>query len=342
MKILLSSHLFHPSIGGIESISMLLAESFQQRGHEVRVITQTPSEEREEYPFKVYRLPSHKVSLECINWCDILFHSNITLRNIWPLTILQKRWVITHQTWIARGDGSLMWMDRVKRLLLNAAKCISISKAVAQSMPTHSVIIPNSYDDKVFRLKPEIPRVLDLVFMGRLVSDKGADILLDAVSMLKSYNLTPSITIIGGGPEMEALQAQAARIGISEMVRFTGPLRGEDLCNELNRHKIMVIPSLWNEPFGIVALEGLACGCITVGSNGGGLKDAIGKCGATFDNGNIIQLAGILRELLTNSAKLESYKKHVSAHLRRHEPKNIINKYLEAFNLALESQNKII
>ena len=49
-----------------------------------------------------------------------------------------------------------------------------------------------------------------------------------------------------------------------------------DLVNQLNQSEILVVPSLWSEPFGIVALEGLACGCALLASDAGGLPDAVG------------------------------------------------------------------
>ena len=57
---------------------------------------------------------------------------------------------------------------------------------------------------------------------------------------------------------------------------------GPDVVALLNRHLIIVVPSRWQEPFGLVALEGIACGCVALGANCGGLPNAIGGAGATF------------------------------------------------------------
>lgn len=77
----------------------------------------------------------------------------------------------------------------------------------------------------------------------------------------------------------------------------------------------MVVPSLWDEPFKIVALEGIACGCVVVGSKGGGLKDAIGPCGLTFDNGDVAGLTAQLINLLANLDQLTAYRKKAKEHL---------------------------
>src|SRR5262249_8485456 len=131
-------------------------------------------------------------------------------------------------------------------------------------------------------------------------SDKGCDLLISAVSMLRIRNLYPSVTVIGTGPELSLLVRQVDTLGLSDQVRFTGPLKGEELALMLARHRILVVPSRWEEPFGIVALEGAACGCVIIGTNGGGLPEAIGPCGLTVRRGDAGALAEALQEVLTN------------------------------------------
>jgi glycosyltransferase involved in cell wall biosynthesis len=102
----------------------------------------------------------------------------------------------------------------------------------------------------------------------------------------------------GAGPEAEALQTQSQQLQLQDQVQFTGPKRGEELGRLMNAHRILVVPSIWAEPFGIVALEGLASGCVVIGSEQGGLKDAIGACGLVFPNGNADALAKALEQVL--------------------------------------------
>ena len=85
----------------------------------------------------------------------------------------------------------------------------------------------------------------------------------------------------------------------------------------LNRHRILVVPSRWAEPFGIVALEGIACGCVVVGSENGGLKEAIGPCGITFENGNVRALADQLKRLLNEPEAQASFRQHAVEHLAK-------------------------
>jgi glycogen(starch) synthase len=117
-------------------------------------------------------------------------------------------------------------------------------------------------------------------------------------------------------------------------VDFVGHKNRDELVRLLNAHQIMVIPSRWQEPFGVVALEGIACGCVVVGSAGGGLKDAIGACGLTFPNGNTEALAEILYNLLLQPDKLVLYRKNASAHLANHRAAKVAGEYLKVLAKA--------
>ncbi len=78
MKILLLSHFFHPSVGGIEEVSMILAREFVRAGHEVQVVTCTKAQDGAEFSFPVHRRPGplellgNKVgkSLRAVTICD--------------------------------------------------------------------------------------------------------------------------------------------------------------------------------------------------------------------------------------------------------------------------------
>ena len=332
MKILLSSHAFSPAIGGIESVSELLAAEFVRQGHEVRVVTQAPGPDKPEWPYPVLRRPGARALLAAVRWCDLFLHNNISLQVLWPLLCVRRPWVVAHQTWITRLDGRLDWRDRLKRFLLRfAAANISISRAVARSLPVPSILIPNPYRDDLFYRMPEVERTGDLAFLGRLVSDKGADLLLQALRLLKEEGISPRLTLIGGGPEAEPLQALARELGVAAQVDFVGPRAGMELARLLNGHRVLAVPSRWAEPFGIVALEGIACGCAVIGSREGGLADAIGPCGVTFPNGDVPSLAAALREALTRPDLAAQWAAAAPAHLAAHTARAVAAAYIAVF-----------
>jgi glycosyltransferase involved in cell wall biosynthesis len=182
---------------------------------------------------------------------------------------------------------------------------------------------------------PGIARDKEFIFVGRLVSDKGVDLLLEAMALLLRENIEPRLTIIGSGPDEKGLKAQAEKLGLHK-VYFLGARTGVELANLLNQHKVLVVPSRWEEPFGIVALEGIACGCFVIGSAGGGLVDAIGSCGKTFRNGDVKELASLLKAVVCESTCCELPEEAREAHLQRHSRGSIAREYLQLFSEALD------
>jgi glycogen synthase len=336
MKILFYSPAFLPHVGGLEINVANLAERFQRAGHEVAVVTTTPGDGPDSFPFQVVRQPSAGELLDWTRWCDVYHQANVSLRGFWPLLFVRRPWVVSHHSWYCRTDGRVAWQDRLKRYLLRfASASISVSRAVADDLDTPSTVIPNAYRDDLFRRRPGAERVGDLVFVGRLVSDKGMDILLEALALLAAEGLRPGLAVIGEGPERPRLEEQARRLGIEGQLNFLGARTGEDLVTILNGHRILVAPSRYQEPFGIVALEGIACGCVAVGSAGGGLKDAIGPCGETFRNGDAADLARVLGRLLRHPETHEDYLRHAEAHLAAHTTERTAAAYLREMERAL-------
>jgi glycogen(starch) synthase len=102
------------------------------------------------------------------------------------LVFLKRPWVIAYQTWITQPDGSTGWSERVKRLLLRAVHSVWISRAIAGALPLTSRITSNCYDNSTFDHASidASARERALIFVGRLVSDKGAEIVLQALALL--------------------------------------------------------------------------------------------------------------------------------------------------------------
>lgn len=336
MRILISSHFFAPSVGGIEQVSGILAEEFVALGHEVRVVTQTPAAgEPAGQPFQVFRRPARGALFGLIRWCDVYFQSNISLATLWPAWLLRRPVVVTYHTWLTRPDGRVGWQDRLKRLVARFITLnLGVSRAVATSVSPRCEIIANPYRDDLFTVDPTITRDRELVFLGRLVSDKGADLLLNALAQLKAAGTTPTLTLIGTGPDEAALRAQVEKLGLAAQVSFLGKRTGPDLVRELNRHRIIVIPSRWSEPFGLVALEGLACGLVPLGSDDGGLVDAIGPCGVLFTRGSAEDLAAKLRDLIGQAERCSALLARAPAHLARHGRRAVAAEYLRHFEEA--------
>ena len=336
MKILLSSHFFHPSVGGIEEVSRNLAHEFVRAGHEVKVVTYTPESDGTDFPFSIHRRPGPLELLRLVEWCDVFFHNNISLRTAWPLLLKTRPWVVAHHTWIARVDGSIGWRDRVKQFVARRAKNIVVSDALRAQIHAPSVVIGNPYRDTLFRCEPSVVRDRELVFLGRLVYDKGVDLLFRALACLRERGARPHLTVVGRGPEESSLRKLSSQLGLEEQIDFAGLVSGAELVALLNRYRIIVVPSRWQEPFGLVALEGIACGCVPVVANCGGLPDAIGKAGVKFRHEDVEDAAHCIEKMLAPDADLSVYRRAAPEHLANHTAQAVAAHYLRVLEEAVK------
>ena len=329
MKILFSSYLFDPSVGGIETVSKILADKFAAAGNDVHVITQSPGEHSAGANYRLTRRPSLAEIFRLLGCCDVFFQNNISLRSLIPALILRKRTIIVHQTWLQNVRGGTGWQNHLKQALLRFVVNVAISEAVADRLNAGSIVIGNPYDETIFRLIPNVARDKPMIFVGRLVSDKGVDLLLRALQILKRDGMSSALTIVGTGPEEANLRKLATELGLEAQVTFAGKKSGVELAQFLNQYLILVVPSRWAEPFGVVAVEGIACGCAVIGSQDGGLKEAIGGCGLTFENGNVNQLAAQLERLIKGPDARTTLLRNADQHLMRFESSKVAAAYLD-------------
>ena len=334
IKILFLSHVFAPGIGGIESSSQFLIDTFLKAGHEIRLLTMQPGGPDIESPFSIIRRPSWSELVEQHRWADIVFENNPCVRLGWPKLFFGKPSIVVLHTWLTATEEDTL-VSRLKTTwLARADKVVAISEALQQRCWPKALLIGNSYDDKVFTIQPAVERKKDFVFVGRLVSDKGVDLAIRAFARMVTADSDPDLalvtfTIIGVGPDKEMLEALAASLLPPGRVHFVGSLRGAALAEELNRHSYQFIPSMWREPFGIVALEGIACGLIPIVSDGGGLPYAVGDAGVVFHRGELDSLVETTRQLLASPEQQQKCLLAGPAHLAEFNPVKITRQFVE-------------
>jgi glycosyltransferase involved in cell wall biosynthesis len=79
-----------------------------------------------------------------------------------------------------------------------------------------------------------------------------------------------------------------------------------------------------------VTLEGIACGCVVVAANAGGLPDAVGPCGLIFAKGDAGDLANVLSGLLANEERIRALRLGAADYLFAHRPEAVADNYLRA------------
>lgn len=146
------------------------------------------------------------------------------------------------------------------------------------------VMVPNGVDADVyakienedlsgFRLRFALPEEKIVLFVGRLVYEKGVHVLVNAVSRVLA-KVNAKFVIVGNGYMKEQLSGLIKGLGLGHKVLFTGFVNDDTLRKLQKCADVSVVPSLF-EPFGIVALEAMAAGSPVVVSDTGGLSEIV-------------------------------------------------------------------
>ena len=149
--------------------------------------------------------------------------------------------------------------------------------------------------------RPE-PETLNIGFLGRLVPEKGLDVLFTAVSQLKQQGFNCQVTICGSGKSEAELKTLVAQEQISDRVIWRGAVRHEAAPIELSKFDVLVLPSrtvaTWKEQFGHVIIEAMAMGIPVIGSSCGEIPHVIDREELVFPEGNPVALAEILKRTI--------------------------------------------
>jgi glycosyltransferase involved in cell wall biosynthesis len=349
LKILFLSHYFYPQVGGIESNSELLARAFTEAGHEVHLLTWSADKTGRSFPYQITRNPGNIQLLRAHQWADVVFENTPCFRLGWPGIFFRRPTVIAINTWITRVDGKLSLRDKIKIKwwLGRCTRVIAVSHAIRKACWPAATVIWNPYRADDFAIEPSVHRDADFVFLGRLVSDKGVNQAIEAIYCIRlalhkkrNGGPFPGLTIIGDGPERQSLEKLVTQLSLEDAVVFVGTLKGEPLRKMLNRHRYILVPSAWEEPFGNVVLEGMACGCLPIVSDGGGLPEAIGKAGLTFKRNDPDSLVNCISRVLENPALESLLRDAAPAHLAAHLPHIVAKEYLQVIGEAFNRKKK--
>ncbi|MCX8161820.1 MAG: glycosyltransferase family 4 protein [Candidatus Bathyarchaeota archaeon] len=174
-----------------------------------------------------------------------------------------------------------------------------------------------------------------IVSVGRMSYQKGFHILLQAMSTVIRRHREVKLILVGDGYMRRELERQASDLGLSEYVIFTGFVDDDHLKAILRSADIMVVCSLY-EPFGIVALEGMASGLPLIVSATGGLKEIVEHevDGLWAYPGDPNSLASCIERLLVDTNLASKLRWNAIVKAKRFDWRNIARKVLEAYGEA--------
>jgi glycogen(starch) synthase len=189
-------------------------------------------------------------------------------------------------------------------------------------------VIPNGIDPselqpagdlEALRLKFAQPHEKLVLFIGRLVYEKGFQLALDALPGVVEQVENVRYLVAGSGTHEAELKAQAERLGLSEHGVFLGWI-GDDVLHSLYRiADLCVVPSIY-EPFGLVALEAMASGCPCIVADTGGLREVVPvgeRVGLRFNGGDAEHLGVMIERLLVDEELRERLVTEASEHVLR-------------------------
>lgn len=173
----------------------------------------------------------------------------------------------------------------------------------SKTLVIHNSIKPQEINNHTLNIREEYNLnndALIVTFTGRIVPDKGVDVLIKAFSQLKSENTY--LIIAGSGKEeyLKELNKLVAENNLTSRVIFLGFVR--DIPTLINQSDIGVFPSVWREPFGLSIIEFMQEGRPVITTNNGAQKEYIinNLTGILVEPGNINQLSNSLGTLINN------------------------------------------
>lgn len=308
MRVVLVTEWFPPDIGGVAAHVRDLALILSSRGHEVWVITKKKNGRRS-WPFKIveleytdylktlYSIPSNGSLRRLLKDIDpdvVHVHhafTPISLAFTLISTLNGHPTVLTnHSAYLYDYDALLKAMGYVafpvRRVLGRVNKVIAVSgvaaKFIKSFIPSVPVeVIPNGVDIRKFspqgskKLRESLGADFVILYVGRLVYRKGVHYLVDSMEFIIRECPKAILVIVGDGPLKRHLKERILELGLSRSIVFLGKITDDELPDVYRSSDVLVMPSLFGESLGIVALEGMASGVPVIASSIGGLKEVI-------------------------------------------------------------------
>ena len=366
MKILLYSHAFYPSTGGVETVSMELAEGFIHSGMQCKVLTRTPQEPGTKFDFEVIDNADKRRERELIRWADVVLFNGASLSLQPWMTLMRKPFVWVHVGYQACTIDGAGWSEgapapltpwasvrhhaqRSMRAAVKEGVKLAMRRFVAKRLVTRNVAItkwmaeanPLPRQVQIYNPFPvgrfaagsgsEIAGpMFDFMYLGRLVSEKGVDVLLRAFAKVVEANPpnTSRLLIVGDGDCRWSLETLAKKLGIWRRVVFVGHQRGQALVEYVSKGRIAVVPSVWNEPMGGVAVELMAAGRNLIVSEHGGLAECLGDAGLVFPNGDVDALARQMTKLVDDRELQALQSKRAQERAMDFMPAPLVDQYI--------------
>ena len=255
----------------------------------------------------------------------VCYHNRcLPLRDWLPLMLQMKLW----RRWRNSFNLIVANSEAVKSRLVEEG--IEPVEVVWPSIPTRP-------------LRPPLSTPQTVAFAGRLVREKGVDVLIKAFAIVAKQIPVSKLLIAGDGPEWKSLNMLISSLELTSNVNMLAHLSRPEVERLFDGAWVQVVPSRWAEPFGLVAAEAMMRGTAVVASASGGLSEIVqdGETGFLVQPGNIGALAEALLKLLQDRALSEKVGKvGREIALAKFSEAAYVDRFIQLYQILCQSRRK--
>ncbi len=360
--------------GGVQECVMALRDGIEARGHEAYIITPQPSDYDGQSikglimigsarPFRAARTTaqiSASVDLEKLNTMlkeedfDVL-HFHEPWVPMLSMQILQRSSAIhvgTFHAAMSERRTSRTVEKVITPYTKSILKYLDVLTAVSptatnyvQTLTDRNIsIVPNGIDLKKYHngnIDHPTKKHRTILYIGRLEKRKGVKHLITAFSILKHAHPEYRLVIAGDGPDREKLETQVDEFGIKD-VNFLGYIEENQKLQLLQEATIFCSPALYGESFGIVLLEAMASGCVTVAGNNSGYESVLEGRGqlSLVNPKDSVEFARRLAILGNDSVLRGAWREWAKNSVSKYDYDIVIDQYVKIYEAACAKRNK--
>ncbi|HMH31150.1 MAG TPA: glycosyltransferase family 4 protein [Methylomirabilota bacterium] len=358
--------------GGVLEVVLALKDGLEKRGHKVKIITPSPRKHNGEIPDVIFvgtstdfrtlsfgdttsqvssTADTEKIDAMLAEEKFDILHFHEPWMPLLSRQLLQRSTSVNIATFHAKVSDALMSRSILKVVgpyLRSVMKYLHVLTAVSASGAEYATgitdqpitIIPNGIDLKKYnKLAVEKPDSdeLTVLYVGRLERRKGVKFLLRAFQVLQQDNSNARLIIAGDGPEREKLEMMAEDLKLKN-VDFLGYVSEELKLELLSTSDLFCSPAVAGESFGIVLLEAMATGTVTVAGNNSGYIDLMNGTGAiSIVNPEDTEDFARRLNLLLNDTKLRKLWQNWAAdYVKQFSYPHVVDEYEELYQEALK------
>lgn len=213
---------------------------------------------------------------------------------------------------VGREQGRLKYQP-VLRKILEMKRNTKLDRLLVASRFMRHELLDNGFAASKVRILPPVPEGKPtpaptlggahlVLYVGQLIKGKGVDLLLKAMSLIKTHFVC---AIAGEGNAMAGLKSLAQELGLADSVHFLGWQSREELSALYAKARLLAVPSRWPEPFGMIGLEAMAMARPVAAFAVGGIPDWLvhGENGLLADEADVPGMAENIRILLEHPGK---------------------------------------